>query len=156
MGRFYAVTIDTVAVSAAQDLFGLLATANMAFKVHELYLGQKTLTTAEMRQVACRRMPATATVGSGGSAATPRKMGGSGDSAATFTARINDTTPQTTGGTAEVVYADDWYFTNQNMIWLPRDRGPVIQPAQGFVVNMVTAPTGSMTVSGTLVVEELF
>ncbi len=72
MSRLYAVTIDAVAVSAAQDLFGLLATAGMAFRVRELYLGQKTLTTAEMRQIACKRMPATATVGSGGSAATPR------------------------------------------------------------------------------------
>ncbi len=155
MGRFYTVTIDAVAVSAAQDLFGLLATASMAFKVHELFLGQKTLTTAEMRQITCKRMPATATVGSGGSAATPRKDL-SGDAAATFTARINDTTPQTTGGTAEPVYADDWYYSNQNLIWIPREKGPVIKPSDGFVVNLPTAPSGSMTVSGSLKIEELF
>ncbi len=155
-GRFYNIPIDGVAVSAPQDLFGLLATANMAFQVWELYLGQKTLTTAEMRQIVCKCMPATATVGSGGSAATPRKLGGSGDTAATFTARINDTTPQTTGGTAEVVYSDVWYFTNQNFIWLPRKTGRIIQPSQGFVVNLPTAPSGSMTVSGNLVVRECF
>lgn len=155
-GRLYAVTIDAVAVSAAQDLFGLLATSGMAFKVHELYLGQKTLTTAEMRQVVCKRMPATATVGSGGSAATPRPVKSYTDVAATVTARINDTTPQTTSGTAQTVYSDDWYLSNQGLIWLPRDNGPVIAPSQGFVVNMATAPSGSMTVNGTLIFEELF
>ncbi len=155
MGRLYTVVINAVAVSATQDLFGLLATSGMAFKVRELYLGQKTLTTAEMRQVTVWRNPATATVGSGGSAATPRPNL-AGDSAATVTARINDTSPQTTNGTQAILYSDVWYYSNQNLIWLPRDQGPIIKPSEGLAVNMATAPSGSMTVSGSLVFEELY
>jgi len=155
MGRFYTVSIDAVAVSATQDLFGLLATSGMAFKVHSLYLGQKTLTTAEMKQITVRRNPATATVGSGGSAATPRPHV-PGDAAATVTARINDTTPQTTNGTQAILYADVWHFLN-GLIWMPApEQRPIIKPSEGLAVNMATAPSGSMTVSGSLVIEELY
>ncbi len=153
--RLYAVTVDAVAVSAAQDIVNLTATAGMAFKVHSVYLGQKTLTTAEMKQVRCRRFPATVTAGSGGSAATPRPLI-NGDPAATVTSRINDTTGMTTGGTAVLLYADVWHFLN-GLFWMPApEQRPVIAPSQGFTVELPTAPSGSMTVSATVVFEELF
>lgn len=153
--RLYAVTMNAVAVSATQDLFNLTATANMAFKVHSIFLGQKTLTTAEMKQIKCQRMPATVTAGSGGSVATPRPLN-NGDSAAVVTARINDTTGMTTSGTAVDLYDDVWHFLN-GLFWMPApEQRPIIAPSQGFTVNLPTAPSGAMTVSGTVVIEELF
>lgn len=153
--RLYAVTIDAVAVSALQDLFNVTATSGMALRIHSLTLGQKTLTTWEGKQVLCKRMPATVTAGSGGSVATPRPLI-NGDAAATFTAHINDTTPMTTNGTAVALYSDVWHFLN-GLLWLPPpEHRPIIAPSQGFAVALPTAPSGSMTVSGTLIVEELY
>lgn len=153
--RMYSVAIDAVAVSAAQDLFGLLATSGMAFKLHCIELGQKTLTSWEAKEIKLVRNPATATVGSGGSAATPRPLN-NGDAAATFTARINDTTPQTTGGTQQILFSRNWEFLN-GFFWMPapEDR-PIIAPSQGLALKLPTAPSASMTVSGYMLVEELY
>lgn len=153
--RLYAVSFSAVAVSAAQDLIGLLATANMAFKVHYVELGQKTLTSWEAKEITLRRNPATATVGSGGSAATPRPFN-PGDAAATVTARTNDTTAQTTSGTQAILLARDWEFLN-GFFWMPApEQRPIIKPSEGFAINLGTAPSGSMTASGTVWIEELF
>lgn len=153
--RLYTVSIDAVAVSATQDLFGLLATANMAIKIHCIELGQKTLTSWEAKELKLVRNPATATVGSGGNSATPRPLN-PGDSAATFTARINDTTPQTTSGTQAILMSRVWEFLN-GFFWMPapEDR-PIIKPSEGCALKLPTAPSGSMTVSGYMLVEELF
>lgn len=153
--RLYTVSIDAVAVSAAQDLIGLLATASMAFKIHVIELGQKTLTTWEAKEIKLVRNPATATVGSGGSAATPRPLN-PGDAAATVTARINDTTPQTTGGTQAILMSRTWEFLN-GFFWMPapEDR-PIIKPSEGAALKLPTGPSGSMTVSGYMTIEELF
>src|ERR1044071_994781 len=109
--RLYTVQFNNVSISAAQDLFGLLATANMAFKVHWIELGQKTLTSWEAKEVQLIRNPATVTVGSGGTAPTPQKVN-NGDAAATVTARVNDTTSQTTSGTASTLWSREWEFLN--------------------------------------------
>lgn len=153
--RLYSVPIDAVAVSAAQDLFGLLATSGMAFKVHMIELGQKSITTWEAKEIKLVRNPATATVGSGGSAATPRPVN-PGDAAATVTARINDTTPQTTGGTQAIFFSRTWEFLN-GFFWMPApEQRPVIKPSEGLALKLPTAPSASMTVSGYMLIEELF
>jgi hypothetical protein len=155
MGRLYTISIADVAVTAAQDLINITATSGMAFKLWRVELGQKTLTSWEAKGIIIKRFPATVTAGSGGSAATPRPVNG-GDAAATITARINDTTPMTTSGTAVTMLARDWEFLN-GFIWVPMpDERPVIAPSQGLNINLVTAPSASMTVSGFAVVEELF
>jgi hypothetical protein len=155
MGRLYTVSFTDVAITAAQDLFGILATANMAFKVHGVELGQKSLTTWEAKSLKWVRNPATATVGSGGSAATPRPIV-PGDVAATVTARVNDTTNQTTSGTQALIWSRDWEFLN-GVFWLPApEQRPVIAPGQGFALQLVTAPSASMTASGSVMIEELF
>lgn len=154
-GRFYTISVADVAVTAAQDIINITATANMAFKLWRVELGQKTLTTWEAKGIIIKRFPATVTAGTGGSAATPRPMN-NGDSAAVVTARINDTTPMTTNSTAVTLMARDWEFLN-GFIWVPMpDERPVIAPSQGLNINLVTAPSASMTVSGFAVIEELF
>jgi hypothetical protein len=153
--RLYTVSIDAVAVAASQDLFGLLATSGMAFKLHCIELGQKTITTWEAKEIKLVRNPTTATVGSGGSAATPRPMN-NGDTAATVTARINDTTGQTTNGTQAIIFSRTWEFLN-GFFWMPapEDR-PIIAPSQGCSLKLPTAPSASMTVSGYMLIEEIF
>lgn len=155
-GRFYTVSITDVAVSATQDLIAILATANMAFKLWRIELGQRTLTTWEAKTIKIIRNPVTVTAGTGGTAATPQKMN-NGDAAATVTARINDiTTQQSTNGTASLLLQREWEFLN-GFIWVPMpDERPVIAPSQGLAINLPTAPSGSMTVSGFALIEELF
>jgi hypothetical protein len=153
--RLYTVSFSNVAVVAAQDLFGLLAGASMAFKVHWIELGQKTLTSWEAKEVQLIRNPATATVGSGGSAPTVQRVN-PGDAAATFTARANDTTAQTTSGTAQTLWSREWEFLN-GFFWMPApEERPVFAPGQGLRVALGTAPSASMTASGSIMIEELF
>lgn len=155
--RLYSAAFSAVAITAAQDLIGLLATSGMAFRVHSIELGQKTLTAWEAKEITLRINPATATVGSGGSAPTPRGIDAGGRAvAATVTARANDTTPQTTSGTQQVIVARDWEFLN-GFFWMPApEQRPLIKPSEGFAINLGTAPSASMTASGVVVFEELF
>ena len=155
MGRLYTVEFNNVAISAAQDLFSILATSNMAFAVHAIELGQKTLTAWEAREVTIQRFPATVTQGSGGSSYTPAKLGPN-DAAATLTAHVNDTTLATTSGSAAILFARAWELLN-GFFWMPPPESrPIVAPGQALIVRLGTAPSASMTGSGYCVVEELY
>jgi hypothetical protein len=152
--RLYTASFSDVAITAAQDLFGLLATAGMAFKIHCIELGQRSLTTWEAKPLKLVRNPSTATVGSGGSAPVVRRLNPS-DAAATVTARANDTTGQTTSGTQEIILARDWEFLN-GFFWLPApEQRPIIRPSEGCALQLAVAPSASMTASGYIEFEEL-
>ncbi|MGH6992434.1 MAG: hypothetical protein ACRED8_09440 [Caulobacteraceae bacterium] len=154
MARLYAVTFDRVSISAAQDLINITATASMACRVRRLELGQATTGTWASLPFRIVRNPATVTAGSGGSAATPAPLRDT-DSAATFTARINDTTAQTTSGTAAILFARDWELLNGSVIVFTPVEEVVIKPSEGLAINSPTAPGSAITASGTLIVEEL-
>ncbi len=150
----FTTIINAVAVSAAQDLFSLKAGTTYPFILHSINLSQKTLTAVEGKQLLINRLTATFTQGSGGTAPTPVLLS-PGGSASTVTAHINDTTPGTTNGTTTNIYSDVWQFLN-GWLWqpYPEDR-PIFNISTGCVVSMITAPSASMTVSGTIVWEEL-
>lgn len=153
--RLYSVSFTDVAITATQDLFGILTTANMAIKIHTIELGQRTLTTWEAKSVRLVRNPAAVTVGSGGNVATPRPLN-PGDSAATATARINDTVNQVTAGTQAIMFSRDWEFLN-GFFWMPApEQRPIIAPSSGCALQLVVAPSASMTCSGYIEFEELF
>jgi hypothetical protein len=154
-GRIYAVAFSEVTVTAAQDLFGLLSTSSMAIRPVRLELGQRTLTAWEAKPLKIIINPTTVTVGSGGSAVTPQPLHGS-DPAATFTARANDTTAQTTSGTARLIMARDFEFLNGALIvWTPKE-DIIVRPSEGLQINLPVAPSASTAMSGTLFVEEVF
>lgn len=153
--RLYAVTFNAVSVVAPQDLFALTATANMALKIHYIELGQKTLTSWEAKEVRLRYLPSVVTSGSGGAAATPRPLNPS-DVAATVTARTNDTVAATSSNTIYDMLDRDWEFLN-GFFWMPApEQRPIVKPGAAMVLNLPTAPTASMSTSGTIVFEELF
>jgi hypothetical protein len=154
-GRMYSISFADVSVSAAQDLINITATSGMAFKIHRIELGQRTLTAWESKPVKLIRLPATVTAGSGGAAVTPAKMN-NGDVAATVTARANDTTPATTNGTPTTLLARDWEFLNGFLVVFTPDERPVIAPSQAVQLNLPTAPSGATLASGTILIEELF
>jgi hypothetical protein len=148
----FSVPINAVAVSAVQDLFGVLAGATYPIVLHEIRLMQKGLTAVETKEVVFKRLTATVTLN--GTAATP-VLHEPGSAVATATAKINATTVSTTSGTSTVIQGDAWNFIN-GYFYLPAPEDRLyFSPNTAFVLNLPTAPSASMTVSGNLVYEEL-
>lgn len=155
MGRCYTISFKQVSVSAVQDLLAAYCGSSKAISVHSVQLGQITGTTVQNLPITINHLPATVTAGSGGSSVTPQKAN-PGDAAATITARANDTSQATTGGTKNQLVADV-YNTINGYFWQPpiADR-PVVEPSAALVVSLDGAPSSALTMSGTITVEELF
>lgn len=153
--RVYAVPFKNVSISAVQDVLGIYAGSTKALEIHEIKLGQTSITTAAQLRVTLRRLPATVTAGSGGSTPTPVPQNNN-DTAASFTAHANDTTQAGTSGTAVDYTPDVWNLINgYDMLFAPEDR-PVIGPNEGFVVSLDQAPSQAINCSGVAIVAELF
>lgn len=154
MGRTYEVTFPEVAVSAAQDLVGIIGASGKSSRVKRVWLSatDTTLPTSQMLSLRCRLGSATITAGSGGASATPRPTD-LGDSAASFTARINDTTKQTTSG------AYTLQDSNGCHVYQGYDKTfaspPVVGPSEGFVFELLSTVTGTVHLSGGMEVEEI-
>lgn len=156
MGRVYYVEVSNSSMTTSvADILNITATASMAFKVRRISGGQNTITTTESKAIVVKRMPATVTAGSGGSAVTITKEN-NGDAAPTITARSLDTTGMTTSGTAAVLLARNWELLNGfDHVWLPGSE-PIIAPSQGLAFSIAQALSGTAVVSFTIEVEELF
>jgi hypothetical protein len=155
MSREYSVQFNNVSVSAAQDLISVFSGASMAFEVHSLQIGQITATAIGNLRISLKRLPATVTAGSGGTTPTPQKLN-FGDSAATVTAHANDTTQATTSGTSSTLLSDIFNVVNGYQWIFPPDDRPVFQPSQAAVLSLDTAPGAAETMSGTMVIAEIF
>lgn len=154
-GRTYTILFRSVSVSAAQDLCAAYAGASMAIEVVSLTLAQLTNTSVEILPVSIKLLPATVTAGSGGGAFTP-EVDTDTDAAATFTARINDTTPATTSGTAHFKHADMWNLVNGYQWIFPERARPSCKLSEAIVFSLDGAPAAARTVSGSLKLRELF
>lgn len=156
MSRIYTASFDTTAVTAAEDFFTLISSSTtfVPIEIHSVTLSQKTLTSWEAKDITFKRLPGPVTT-TGGTSVTPRLMDPNGSAAAT-SALINSTTLATSTGTTVTLYADDFNFLN-GFYWSPagNDDRIVINPGAAFVVRLGTAPSGSMTVSGTVTFAEL-
>jgi hypothetical protein len=153
-GRVYTVSIDRVAVSAAQDLFSVTAADDKPIEIVGLFIAQNTdYGDAQAENLAFNIVSGNTTVGSGGTAPTPRPVKGT-DTAAGFTARINDTT-QASAGTAITRHADGFNVQAGYTNWWPE--GFEIDAKQGdfLCVRLPAAPADSITVSATLYVREM-
>lgn len=156
MSRMYVVTFEGVAVVAAQDFFELSPADDKPLLVHGVYLSQSSDVSdvaEEMLRVTIKRGHTTS--GSGGSAATPAPLPSSAGAAAGFAAEINNTTPAS-AGTAVTLHADTF---NVRAGWAyiptPEARPGASQANTTLVVRLEAAPADSLTMSGTIVVEEL-
>jgi hypothetical protein len=156
VGRIYYITFDEVAVTAQQDLFDVAPATNKPIYVHELKLSQSTeVGDAAEEQLHIRMVRGFATVGSGGGSATVARQLAS-DAAASFTARINDTTKAVVGGgVTDIVDTDSWNVrSGLPLIWTPETRIWVTAADTRIVVQLNTTPGDSVTMSGKLTVEE--
>lgn len=156
MGRMYAVTFEGVAVTAAQDFFEVSPADDKPILIHGCYLSQSSdLADAaeEILRVAIIRGHATS--GSGGSAFTPLPLTSSAGVASGFASEINNTTIASTG-TGVTLHAETF---NIRSGWVyiptPEARPGASQANTTIVVRLMAAPADSLTMSGTLIVEEL-
>lgn len=155
-GRMFKATFNDVAVAAAQDLFYIKAGATQPVLLHSVQLSQKTLTAWEGKNLRFQYKTGSVTAGSGGTSVTPRGSDAGGmAAAAAMTVRANDTTGATATTTTDE-WSEEWVFTN-GFLWVPADpRGRIlIKPTDGLVIRLDTAPSGSMTASGSLELEEI-
>lgn len=154
MPRMYRVLFSGVSVSAAQDLVSILGATGKVCRIIKAWAKcvQTSAPTDQQLQFRCRVLPATVTPGSGGGAFTPAKVD-PGDAAASFTARINDTTPATTNGTAVIHDTGGENVKAGYEMYFPEK--PPVGPSQSFVFELLGAPSGTLTMSGGLLVEEI-
>jgi hypothetical protein len=152
MGRIYSASFTGVSVAAAQDLFEINAPADAVVAIHSIIIGQSSDygdSEAEGLQIQISR--STGTSGSGGSTLTPVAHEG-GDAAFGGTVEANNTTQATT---TTVIHSDTfniqagWQFrpTPEERIY--------ISPSARVVVELPGAPTDAVTMSGTIVIEEI-
>lgn len=152
-GRIYAVTFSAVAVSAAQDLFEITPADDKPVKIVGIELGQSSDAgdaQDEVLQISIIRGHTTS--GSGGSAPTPAPLN-PGDSAAGFTAEVNNTTIASTG-TTNTLHTGCWNVRAGYINWFPEGARPMAGQGNTTIVVRQTAPADAITMSGTLYVEE--
>jgi len=154
MGIFTAA-IAGVAVTAAQDVFEIVAGAATRVRIREIRLGQYTDfgdAAAEILSVTVMRGHTTS--GSGGSSVTPSNVQGhTGAAAATSTVEANNTTVAANGSPVTLI-ADAWNIAAGWWYYPPEEEQIVLEKAQRLVVR-ITAPADSITVNGTIVFEEI-
>lgn len=155
-GRCYTVIFDNVSVSAAQDLFEITPADDKPVEIVGLFLsqtGNSDIGDAAEECLPIQIIRGHTTSGSGGTAPTPRPVDRT-DTAAGFTAEVNNTTIAS-AGTTVTLHADNFNVRVGYQNWWPEGTEP--QASQGdttIVVRMPRAPADAITLSGTLYLRE--
>lgn len=147
MPRVYTASFKNVTISAAQDLISLKGSTGKVCQLRRVWLAMNdtTLQTAQGLRLNTKYASATITLGSGGSAPTPRPLD-PGDSAASFTARANDTTPGTTSGSfTDLVPSGGHNYGGCD--WSFKD-GPYFGLNEGVVFELNSTVSGTCNYSG--------
>ena len=153
----YTVSFNAVAVSAAQDLFEIVAPTGCRLAILGVTIGQYSDagdSAAEILGVAFYRGHTVS--GSGGSTAVPVNTSGftNAKASAVATAEINNTTQANTSGS--LVRSTAWNVQVPFEYLAPDYQDEVIKVeiGQRFVVAL-TGPADALTMNGTLTFEEL-
>ncbi len=155
MGRIYVVDIAATAVTVAADIVEITPADDKPVVVHGFDILQTTDVgdTAE-EIVGLVWVRGHTTSGSGGSAPTPRPVNPS-DAAAGFTAETTNSTAASVGTTVNL-QRHGWNIRMPlTMIYTPETRPQASQANTTLVLRMAAAPADSITISGSVTVEEL-
>lgn len=154
MGRMYSVTFTGVAVTAQQDLFEITGHASRLCIVHSIEIEQSTeVGDAQEEGLSLLWKRGATSTGTGGSTPTPAPVL-LNDAAAGFTAKTNNTT-KASGGTITTLRAWNWNVRMPFLkIFTPETR-PFVSPGTRVTLELATTPNDSITISGTLMLEEL-
>ena len=159
-GRLYTVTFENIAVTAQQDFFYVKPAADKPIFVEEVKIatvgGAADAGDAqeELLSVVLCYVPATVTASSGGSTHTPAPLMPA-DTAAGFTARINDTTKATSSGT--ILNRDpDGMNSRIPYLGLPAPEHRIwCANAAAVTCRLNTTPADSIAMNGRMLVREL-
>lgn len=168
MARIYVGQFDNVAISAAQDLFAVIATTTpKSVRLLRCVLSNQDTTIATSQMIRMQIVlftGATITAGSGGTTPSAQKVD-NGDAANTgFTLAANNTTQATTTGTTNIVYDGGFHIYNgfdESFVVdgsNPRGAMPIfVQSAANagsIIIRTASAITGTAHFNGTIWVEE--
>lgn len=160
MSRRYSVPYSGTLTAAGtnSDLLSIQPAANKPVRLIGWTLGQTTEVqdaNEENVRITIRRLAATFTVGSGGSAVTPVPFDGD-DAAAGLTARCNDTTVATSSGADTVCEELAWNI--RNTPWEKQWPDPAAQwraiNGTGLIVRCETTVADDITICITFDIEE--
>jgi hypothetical protein len=156
MGRLYSVPFNAVAVTAQQDFFEITAAAGKPVIVHSIEIEQSTEVGDAMEEglvILCKRGNSSTTSGSGGTTPTPAPII-TADAAFGGTTDVNNTTKMT-AGTITTLRCWTWNVRIPFLkVFTPETR-PVISGGERLTVELATTPADSITVCGTMLIEEL-
>ena len=160
MGRIYSIPFTATITNAGgnTDLWELLPADDRPVRIRGIRLGQISEVqdaAEEGLEITIKRLLATVTSGSGGSAGAPEEVSRSGQ-APSFASETNNTTVATSSGTTETIEELGWNIRNTPFeVWYP---DPAFAPAavqgEALVVRLETTPADDFTFCGTLWVEE--
>ena len=151
MGRVYSASFEKVAVTAAQDLFEVVAPADATLKIKSCEISQDSDAgdaEAEMLAILIHRGTAT---GSGGTTVTASPLS-EGDAAFGGVVEANNTT-QSVEGT--FLHAEAFNIQIGFFYIPPPEQQVEVSPSQLLIVELQDAPSDSLTMSGTIVFEAL-
>lgn len=158
MGRMYTTQTAAVAVTAAVDLYEVLAATAKPIRIHAWGIMQTTDVgdaAEEVLRINEVRGVGSVTSGSGGTSPTVHPLDDN-DATAGATVEANNTTRMAVGtGTLETLSERGWNIRiPYECIYTPEMR-PRVNPGDRWTIGIVAAPADSVTISTYLVFEEL-
>lgn len=154
MPRTYSVPFSAVSISAAQDVWEITPADDKPCRILGFCLGQYSdVGDANSENLSVTVIRGYTTSGSGGSTPTPTPMDGI-DTAAGFSAEMNNTTVASTGSPV-TLWADVWNTQAGYMVWFPEGAQPQASQANTTIVVRITAPADAITANGCIVVQEV-
>ena len=157
MGRIYSIQVNAVTVSAAQDIFEVLANSAKPFVLHEIVITQSSDygdAQAEGLTVLIKRASGTYTSGSGGSSPSVNPHTFS-DAAAGVTAEANNTSQASAGTGALTTVRAEAFNIQSGWQYLPTPETRMLFSGSQACVVSITAPSDAVTLSATMVIEEM-
>lgn len=152
-GRQYTVQFNGVAATVQQDLFEIVAAAGKNCFLNYLILSNLTeVGDAAEEMLLILIKSGQTTSGSGGSAPTPVPINVT-DTAAGFTAEVNNTTKASSG--TIVTHHNETWNVRQPLLWVPPPNLWIpLTGSRRATVELATTPADSITLNGTLGVFE--
>jgi hypothetical protein len=144
-----------VSASAAQDLFDMLASSAVPFRVKRISISATGATSPADIVLSVQRFAATVTQGSGGSSITPVELSQVSGRSATTTCRANDTTRATTSGNTQLLWIGTMQELNNFDDVLVPELWPMIPANDALIIGLEVAPGTVVTLYGTVHFAEL-
>lgn len=152
----YTASFEQVAVTAVQDLWEILVPADAVLELLEIQLSQDTEEgDAQDEQLYCTLRRVTGAPSSGSAGGTPvARPHMTGWPASGCTIEANNTS-QLSGGTNVVLRAFAWNI-RAGELYMPIPEGRFFfSPAERLLLELETAPTDSVTMSGSITWREI-